>query len=304
MRRPASRRARLTSRSSRANDDRPHVVALGRAHTRGAMPDRSRDRCCRRRQATTAAVSDACSAERVRASPVELDDTLNKVAREVSYDTPLDDAMQRVGYLAEKSTSLYFKVLADDAAIKEIIADRYCVGVRDEGFTEIGVYHFHLETWIVLARPIAKPAIGDTAIIEARVLELVNAARAQSRRCGDRELVAAPPLTLASELTVAAARHAGDMALNGTFRHQGSDGSESRNEWPRPAIGGARPARTSQPANAQRQRSWPHGSRAPSTVRISWTARSTKWASRSRWRRRGAPISTGRKSSARGYSDR
>lgn len=175
-------------------------------------------------QADPSMIADACGD---RSSAVELDDTLNKVAREVSYDTPLNDAMQRVGYLAEKSTALFFKVLADDAAIEEIIADRYCVGVRDEGFTEIGVYHSHLETWIVLARPIAKPAIEDAAVIEARVLELVNAARAQSRRCGDRELVAAPPLTLASELTAAAARHARDMALNGSFRHQGSDGSES-----------------------------------------------------------------------------
>src|SRR5512134_826665 len=121
---------------------------------------------------TAASVAaDACASD--TAPRVELNDVLNKVAREISYDTPLNDAMQRVGYLAEKSTSLYLKVLANDAAIEEIIADRYCVGVRDEGFTEIGVYHVHLETWIVLARPIAKPALEDAALIEARVLELV-----------------------------------------------------------------------------------------------------------------------------------
>jgi uncharacterized protein YkwD len=59
-----------------------------------------------------------------------------------------------------------------------------------------------------------------------RVLELVNAARAQSRRCGRRQFAAVPPLALSSLLTEAAARHAEDMALSASFHHRGSDGSQ------------------------------------------------------------------------------
>ena len=170
--------------------------------------------------------AEACG-QSAGASAVELDDTLNKVARELSYDTPLDEAIRRIGYPAAKSTSLYLKGPEGDAVIRDIVADRYCVGVRDQGFTEIGVYHFHMETWIVLARPITTPTSEDAPVIEIQVLDLVNAARAAPRRCGDRELVAAAPLSLSSELTAAATRHARDMALHASFDHRGSDGSQS-----------------------------------------------------------------------------
>jgi len=171
-------------------------------------------------------VATACGTERSAASEVAFDDALNAVARELSYDGELDDAIEHVGYPAAKSKSLYLRGPTGDTLIREIIADVYCVGVRDEGFTEVGAYHFYNETWIVLAARAELPKPEDAAIIEARVLELVNAARAESRRCGDRELVAAPPLTLSHELTEAASRHAHDMALHGSFDHLGSDGSQ------------------------------------------------------------------------------
>jgi uncharacterized protein YkwD len=71
-----------------------------------------------------------------------------------------------------------------------------------------------------------QPSNVDSATTAARVLELVNVARAHSRRCGGRLLEAAPPLTLSSTLTDVALRHARDMAQHGSLDHRGSDGSQ------------------------------------------------------------------------------
>jgi uncharacterized protein YkwD len=66
----------------------------------------------------------------------------------------------------------------------------------------------------------------ESAAVAGRVLELVNAARAKSRRCGGHLLEAAPPLTLSRTLTEVALRHARDMAQHGSMDHRGSDGSQ------------------------------------------------------------------------------
>lgn len=55
--------------------------------------------------------------------------------------------------------------------------------------------------------------------------QAVNAARSESRYCGDKLYATAPPLRLSFSLTEAATRHAKDMAALGFVAHQGSDGS-------------------------------------------------------------------------------
>jgi uncharacterized protein YkwD len=59
----------------------------------------------------------------------------------------------------------------------------------------------------------------------ARVLELVNAARAEPRRCGWKRFAAAPPLTRSAMLEAVAREHAEDMAWRGRMEHAGGDGS-------------------------------------------------------------------------------
>jgi uncharacterized protein YkwD len=63
--------------------------------------------------------------------------------------------------------------------------------------------------------------------VERRVLELINAARGEARRCGRRPLEPAPPLAAAATLTAAASLHSLDMAARGELGHEGSDGSDS-----------------------------------------------------------------------------
>ena len=64
--------------------------------------------------------------------------------------------------------------------------------------------------------------------VRARVVELVNAARSKSRKCGSERFSAAPPLIASPELNEAAARHARDMARSDYFDHRGADGSQPK----------------------------------------------------------------------------
>ena len=81
-----------------------------------------------------------------------------------------------------------------------------------------------LTTHCVSADP--PTTINDSSAVAARVLELVNDARAESRRCGRRLFEAVAPLTPSRSLTEAASVHARDMAEHGSLDHRGSDGSE------------------------------------------------------------------------------
>jgi uncharacterized protein YkwD len=66
------------------------------------------------------------------------------------------------------------------------------------------------------------------ATIRARVVELVNAARSEGRRCGSKRFAAAPPLRISRPLTNAAVDHARDMARRNFFDHRGADGSQPK----------------------------------------------------------------------------
>jgi len=65
----------------------------------------------------------------------------------------------------------------------------------------------------------------SSSAIRERVLDLVNQARASSRRCGDDKFSATTPLTPSSVLNHAAQNHARDMARHNYFEHTGRDGS-------------------------------------------------------------------------------
>ena len=62
--------------------------------------------------------------------------------------------------------------------------------------------------WIVVAAPLTLPKADDMPQVAARVLELVNEARAQTRKCGSRAFTPVPPLKLSPILSRAALAHA------------------------------------------------------------------------------------------------
>jgi uncharacterized protein YkwD len=69
---------------------------------------------------------------------------------------------------------------------------------------------------------------ASSADISERVVELVNAARSNGRRCGSERYAAAPSLRVSQKLNKAAAGHARDMARRKFFEHRGSDGSQPK----------------------------------------------------------------------------
>jgi len=92
-----------------------------------------------------------------------------------------------------------------------------------------------------LASPLARLALGALLLpltacapagggrapdpVAAAMLELVNAARAEPRACGDVAFPPAGPLRLDPRLSAAAQAHSEDMRRTGTLTHVGSDGS-------------------------------------------------------------------------------
>jgi len=66
------------------------------------------------------------------------------------------------------------------------------------------------------------------AVVRARVLDLVNAARGKARKCGSVRYADAAPLRESRDLDEAAKSHARDMLRKKFFEHTGSDGSQPR----------------------------------------------------------------------------
>jgi uncharacterized protein YkwD len=170
--------------------------------------------------------AEGCAGERPATPAVEPSEALHNIARGLSRGGELEDSIESTGYPAASSASLYLKGPTNDAAIREAIESRYCEVVSNARFTDIGFFRSGNESWIVLAERSQPIAVGDPADVAARVLELVNAARGESRRCGRRRQDAVSPVTLSRALTEAAQRHADDMAGPAAFDHRGSDGSE------------------------------------------------------------------------------
>ncbi len=65
-------------------------------------------------------------------------------------------------------------------------------------------------------------------VVAARVLDLLNQARSQGRRCGSETFPPTAPLAAAAPLEAAAQAHARDMARQDYFAHRSKDGRQPR----------------------------------------------------------------------------
>ena len=164
-----------------------------------------------------------------RAPPVpavKANRTLDTAARELARSGKLRESVEGAGYSAARSASVHIKGPTSDDDIRRELAARSCTSLVDGELTELGAYRHADETWIVLAKPLPKPPVLEPAAQAARVLELVNAARAQERNCGHQSFAPAPALKPSAVLASAAAAHARDMAEHAELTHAGSDGSK------------------------------------------------------------------------------
>ena len=169
--------------------------------------------------------SSGCKRRAPAATRVETDAALDAAAGLIARGGELDEALTKSGFSATSATSINIGGVAGDAAIREVLADGFCDKVNNAAYTAIGTYVRGKEFWMVLAQRFEAVAESDASAVARRVLELVNDARAQQRRCGRQRMSATHALTLSAALTSAAATHAADMAANGFMGHRGSDGS-------------------------------------------------------------------------------
>jgi uncharacterized protein YkwD len=167
-------------------------------------------------------------AARPAAAPLHVNDTAADVAHELARGHKLPDALKRASYPASTATSLHVKGAQGEDGVRRELAANYCSAVGDARYAEVGVYRSGDEYWIVLASRRFDPPPLDPAAVAARVLELVNAARAVARNCGEgHHFEAAQPVSASPTLAEVALEHSRDMAEHRTLGHQGSDGSAS-----------------------------------------------------------------------------
>lgn len=150
---------------------------------------------------------------------------LDLVAGEWSKGGRLAEALQRSRYRTNKSASMQVQGEQRDAKIALLLRESYCYILTDARYSEVGLFRRDSAVWIVVAMPFTVPTESDAPAIQRRILQLVNEARSQPRKCGATEFGAATPLQASPELVNAALEHSRDMLTQNYFKHAGSDGS-------------------------------------------------------------------------------
>jgi uncharacterized protein YkwD len=173
-------------------------------------------------------------------APLKDNPTLQKAAGRLAGGAALPDSLASLGYLASESAMLHFSGAMSDAEISHLLTAHYCRTVTDPKLREIGTQRRGAEVWMVLAAPVFIPSAADAPAVSARILDLVNAARAAGRRCGAKYFSPAAPLTLDVKLTRAALVHSREMAVNREFDHRGHDGSTPAQRIQRAGYGAYR----------------------------------------------------------------
>lgn len=152
--------------------------------------------------------------------------TLDKVAKLWSAGGHLSDALNAAKYLSRTSTAKHFGGIENNRETLIILRAEYCATLADPEFREIGIFATSKRVWFVLASPTVLPTENESATIEQRIIDLVNAARSEPRRCGSQQFQPAAPLSASSLLTHAAQAHSDDLATQDRVQHRGSDGSK------------------------------------------------------------------------------
>ncbi len=175
-------------------------------------------------------------------APLRENPALSRAAALIAGGRKLEDALKAAGYRAVRAAQITVRGAAGTAALTRAALGKSCSTAVHSGMTEAGFHQRGKQTWVVLAAPFSPPAAAQAGEVQARVLALVNQARAQPRRCGNESFAAAAPVQLNATLQTIAAAHAVDMARYSYFSHTGRDGAgvddrASRAGYPWRAIG-------------------------------------------------------------------
>jgi uncharacterized protein YkwD len=158
-------------------------------------------------------------------SPLRVDARLNDAARRLSQGMGLEAALKASGYRARRSYQWNFGGYRSPQAVSQALQQGQCRTLADPEVAEVGALQQGTSYWIVATVPFDPPPAAQAPGVAARVLALVNEARAQPRQCGSQSFGAAGPLVLNAQLNEAARAHAQEMARFGFMEHEGRDGS-------------------------------------------------------------------------------
>ncbi|MEO5659234.1 MAG: CAP domain-containing protein [Polaromonas sp.] len=193
-------------------------------------------------RALNAARLKGCDGHAGQSAPLRENSRLSAAAARIANGSPLGDALQAADYRAVRAAQITLQGYTGPAAQAQGAVDNSCAAITQGELAEAGFHQRGTQTWIVLAAPFSPPGAVQAAGVQARVLALVNAARAMPRRCGNESFAAALPVRLNATLQGVALAHANDMARHSYFSHTGRDGSRvaeraSRAGYPWRAIG-------------------------------------------------------------------
>jgi uncharacterized protein YkwD len=153
--------------------------------------------------------------------PLRSNAALNAAAAQWSRGTPLTTAIARSGYREDQSAGMHLG--GDPESFKSVLGQHLCAALTNASMMDGGVFERGNDIWLVLAAPFTSPSGAGEAALQ--VLQLVNSARAEPRRCGSLLMGSAAPLRLNELLNRAALAHAQEMLRYGYFEHAGHDGS-------------------------------------------------------------------------------
>jgi uncharacterized protein YkwD len=167
--------------------------------------------------------------------------SLSRAAALVAGGSPFSDALKAADYRAVRAAQITLRSTTATAALARGAVGKSCNTIMQGELAEAGFHQRGSQTWIVLAAPFTPPATAQAGNAQARVLALVNQARARPRRCGTESFAAAGPVRLNPTLQLVASGHAADMARYNYFSHTSRDGGSmveraSRAGYPRRAM--------------------------------------------------------------------
>ncbi|SEJ20647.1 Uncharacterized conserved protein YkwD, contains CAP (CSP/antigen 5/PR1) domain [Azotobacter beijerinckii] len=136
----------------------------------------------------------------------------------------LQQALSGTAYPLVNAQAISLSGPRDAQAAMTALQESFCQVLLDPQFVDIGVGRAESDWRIVLARPLLAGRMGDWQAEGQKVLEQINAARAQARQCGGQSFAATEPLAWSAVLGAAAEAHSRAMANGNFFSHLDGEG--------------------------------------------------------------------------------
>lgn len=141
-----------------------------------------------------------------------------------THNIDLQQAMSQAKYPMVNVQAITLSGPRDAQSAMQAVQESFCQVVLNPQYIDVGVSREGRDWRIVLARPLLSARLGDAAAEGQKLLELLNAARAQPRQCGGQAFAATTPLAWNAILGGAAEAHSRDMANNNYFDHKDRNG--------------------------------------------------------------------------------